>query len=562
MSPKSKKTKIKKQTPSHPNKRSVSRSSRERTASPAEIGVGLMLTGLLVYLHVTFYLHAGGLWRDEVNSVEIAKLPGVRDIWGNLEYDSFPILWHLLLRMWFALGLGGSDGTIRIWGLVVGIGIIGALWWNARRFHYRVPLMALALIGFNATVLTGGDTIRAYGLGALSGLLAISAIWQAAVKGRFRDWIVASIISLIAVHLLFHNAVLIFSACVAGAVLCWRMRLSKRLAAILGIGAISAVSLWIYVGTIESAKRWIMILRYPVDFAWLWLKFRESLTSTAVWMPKLWIGLVLTAALIPCILLLKKITLDEPRQRAVLFAGTLLGAGIMGYLVFLKVLSYLMQPWYFIVLIVIVGSSIDTIFAMALVGRRMHWLRILLALAITMSVFANIRQAAMERRTNVDLIAEILEKEARAGDTIVLGRWYYGIPFQRYYHGNVQWVTIPPVAEHRFHKWDQLKEQMQSQGVMTPVLSPIEKSLRAGHQVWVVGEMIMPREGEALPKDAPRPDEGGGWREMPYYDLWSKQMWSFLMSHAEKGREETPKNHDPVFISERLNLFLLNGWKD
>ena len=97
---------------------------------------------------------------------------------------------------------------------------------------------------------------------------------------------------------------------------------------------------------------------------------------------------------------------------------------------------------------------------------------------------------------------------------------------------------------------------------MTPVLSLIEQSLKSGHRAWIIGEVIPPKEGEVLPKDALRPDQGGGWTEMPYYTLWAKQMWSHLMSHIKDGREETPKTRHPVNVDEWLRVFAVNGWRD
>jgi hypothetical protein len=544
------------------SEKSFHQHSSETKTSPVEISVGLILTGLLVYLHVVFFLHAGALWRDEANSVGMATLPSIKDVWGNLEFDSFPILWHVTMRMWFGLGLGGSDLSIRLLGLMAGIGIIGVLWFNARKFNCRIPLIALALIGFNAAVISAGDSIRAYGLGMLSGLLTIGAIWQTAVKGRRKDWVIAVIVSLIAVHMLFYNAIVLFAACTAGAIVCWRLRLWKRLVGILGIGVVSAISMLPYLESIESAKRWNMIVHYPVDIERLWYKFTEAMVSTGSWMPELWVCLSIVAVMVACFMIMQKEgDFEEKQRQVVLFAGTLLVVGTIAYLVFLKALRYFMQPWYFVVLIAMAGTCLDAIFTTALQGRRRYLLRVIFALAMVMLVFMNIRQKVFERKTNLDVIAGTIEKDARPGDAIVLNRWYYGIPFQLYYHGKAQWITIPPVSDYRFHRYDQLHKQMLSRGVMMPVLSLIEQSLKSGHRVWIVGDMKMPSQGVELPADAPNPYISGVWEEMPYYDLWSQQMWSFIMSHVNENREEALQIHDPVNLDECLQLFILDGWR-
>ena len=95
---------------------------------------------------------------------------------------------------------------------------------------------------------------------------------------------------------------------------------------------------------------------------------------------------------------------------------------------------------------------------------------------------------AHTRRSNLDLIATVIEKRASAGDCIVVDGAWEGITFDRYYHGSNRWVTIPPVDSHRVHRNDLVFEQIMKGEAMTPVLTEITNALRAGHGVWLVGE--------------------------------------------------------------------------
>ena len=54
-----------------------------------------LVTLCAVYLHVLFFLNAGGLWRDEADLVHLSLLPSVSEVWQNLPHDSCPILMHL-----------------------------------------------------------------------------------------------------------------------------------------------------------------------------------------------------------------------------------------------------------------------------------------------------------------------------------------------------------------------------------------------------------------------------------------------------------------------------------
>ena len=99
--------------------------SVDRTVIPRlEIGLAALLSLAWIIFRIRFFLHAGALWRDEVNSVDLSTSPQISDIWHNLQYDSFPMLWHLLLRYWIRSGIGASDRGIRLLGLLAGLGIL------------------------------------------------------------------------------------------------------------------------------------------------------------------------------------------------------------------------------------------------------------------------------------------------------------------------------------------------------------------------------------------------------------------------------------------------------
>lgn len=63
----------------------------------------IVLTALAAAFHVILAFSAGGLWRDEANTVGIVTLPTVSDVWKNLQYDSFPFGWIMLIRGFTAI---------------------------------------------------------------------------------------------------------------------------------------------------------------------------------------------------------------------------------------------------------------------------------------------------------------------------------------------------------------------------------------------------------------------------------------------------------------------------
>ena len=80
-----------------------------------EFVLGLLLVAGLLSLHGVFLAHSGALWRDEVNSVNLASA-SLSEFRDNLQFDSFPIFWFVVLRVWIASGLGATDFGLRLLG--------------------------------------------------------------------------------------------------------------------------------------------------------------------------------------------------------------------------------------------------------------------------------------------------------------------------------------------------------------------------------------------------------------------------------------------------------------
>src|SRR5215510_12038199 len=82
--------------------------------------IAALVTFCAAYLHVLFFLSAGGLWRDEAAFVHLSLLPSLSDVWQTLGYDHCPILMPLAVHAWSAAGFGNTDLGLRVLGLVIG----------------------------------------------------------------------------------------------------------------------------------------------------------------------------------------------------------------------------------------------------------------------------------------------------------------------------------------------------------------------------------------------------------------------------------------------------------
>src|SRR5438477_3319499 len=106
-------------------------SSRGRTILKwCELGVGILLTGLLLFLHSRVFTYAGPLWRDEICSLHLATMSTLQELWRSLVFDPFPAVYFVVLRTWHSLGFGNDDAGLRLLGLLIGGLLIAALWVN------------------------------------------------------------------------------------------------------------------------------------------------------------------------------------------------------------------------------------------------------------------------------------------------------------------------------------------------------------------------------------------------------------------------------------------------
>src|SRR6476620_1126593 len=80
-----------------------------------------LVTLFAAYLHVLFFLSAGGLWRDEAGLVHLSLLPSFSEVWQNLPHDSCAIVMPLAVRAWSAAGLGNTGPGLRVLGSVIGL---------------------------------------------------------------------------------------------------------------------------------------------------------------------------------------------------------------------------------------------------------------------------------------------------------------------------------------------------------------------------------------------------------------------------------------------------------
>ncbi len=517
--------------------------------------VALAASALALLFHVFFMLHAGALWRDEVNTAQFATFPSLAELWSSLKYDSFPLVSTLMLRLWTWLPWGEGDFGLRIFGLLVGAAGLAALWFSARVLGHSVPLISMALLGFTPLVIRFGDSIRPYGIGMVFMLLAFGLIGQAIVRPGPRQVLAAAVAAVLSVQCLYQNALLLLAVCVGGVAAGLHFGEWKRAVVPAGIGALAALSLLPYGESIRQAQDWAVVNQASTDFRSIWGVLRQALGSAGAVMAWIWI-LVFAGALIAALPLFRSpIRGSETVEGLTLYAAASMAVGTAAFLVFVRLSGLPSQPWYYVPLMALTAVCMETIVAGRKTGAA--W-RVALAVAVIVISFSSVWPEIRARQTNVDLIADKLERSSAREDMILVNPWYYGVTFQRYYKGHTPWVTLPPLEDLRIHRYDLLKRQMTSPDAIEPVLERIDQTLRSGHRVWVVGSLPAPLEEQSPPRLPPAPGGPWGWNSHPYRSAWASQV-SYLI-HSRAARSDVLAVGSDIRVSphERADLLVVS----
>jgi hypothetical protein len=532
-----------------------------------ELGTALLITLVVIALHFMAATSAGALWRDEANTVALATLPAFSDVWSNLPSDSFPILWLLIIREFSALFGPMNDAAFRVLGFVVGVGVVGALWLNARSFRHAFPLISLVLLAANPSMIRWGDTVRAYGFGLLLSLITCALLWKFLERPGALRFAATALVATASVHALYYNAVLLLAFCAGGAAVCFQRKAWKQFAAVVLIGAIAAISLTPYTSTILRMGSWKAVVRMPdYTFPWFWSKLDEALRPAGSWTLIVWLVL-LAVALVGGLLAVafpRKMKLPKSRHEVALFSLVTLLVGIPANYFFLKSLSYYTSPWYYLSLLALTAVCIDALLGALVQTRRARIARIAVALILVTATLIPTRRAVRTRLTDVDLVAARLKEVAKPGDLVLVSPWHYGVSFSRYYDGAAEFMTVPPLASNRFVRYDLVVDKMKlpdQTAPVRPVIERLEQALRSGHRVFVVGVLLLPSAGQQPRVLPPAQMTSKSLPEGEYTDQWLLMVGDAIERHA-MGIVPVPVEANRVVSHyENLSIQVAEGWR-
>jgi hypothetical protein len=269
------------------------------------------------------------------------------------------------------------------------------------------------------------------------------------------------------------------------------------------------------------------------------------------------------AALLSCCFLLSKPSSPVAGDDTDLgcFLCTITVATTISYYLFLKLLNFQTETWYYLVWMAIVAVAIDSLLSRAL---RDHWsltLRLGFAVLAATLLLPENAELARTRMTNGDLIARHLSQVASKDDFILVHPWFSAVTFHRYYSGQAKWSTLPPISDFEVQRHDLFKQQIERNQPLRPVIEQLERTLRSGHDVWVVGYLPFSMPPRPAPHLEPGRQTETGWRGGPFMMAFGMEAAYYVQTHSLRIEAIPIKVSDPVNSYERQRLARISGWQ-
>jgi hypothetical protein len=526
----------------------------------AEWSVAALLSAIALFLLVVRATHAGALWRDECGTVQLAQMPTKSDIIENFDHQTFPPLVPLVVRMYIRF-CGGSDAVLRCLGLAAGAAFVCAAWFNARAVGHGVPLLSLALFGLSPAFLTWGTTVGGYGFGAVFIVLTFTMSAKL-LLARTPFVILGVFIATLGSHqFVISNLTLAVTIGLSALLVAIIHRAFKTVPIVVAIIVCSVLIGALYLKIFSSAE-WRIVFQQSVHPSEVWRGFTGAYGTSPL---LTWVfgGCFITAVIAAGWMLSKQGSRHLIGSESIVLPFALLVAVLspVAYLAVLSLSGYRTKPWHYVLLLALLGATIDTI---SMLISRTPWLRVARLIGAILAAVAAATPAWIivhERQTNIDIVSKKVAELARPADLIVVAPWQYGISFNRYYHCDTPWITLPTMDDHRIHRYDLMLAKMMSPHPIDDVLDKVSQTLVAGNRVWLVGGVRTLELGRAPLFLPPAPKDRFGWDSAAYSESWWEQVSGFVREHGEHGQNVSLPSSGPVNQIEDVPLVVVDGWQ-
>ena len=524
-----------------------------RVAATIDAVAAAVVAALALGLAVRFYTAAGPLWRDEVDSVNLAKL-SASTLWSLLDQISMPPAYPLLLGL--AGGWLDDDSAMRLLGLATAALALAAMWIVGRGLGGEPPALALALFGLNTIAVQTASSLSVYAPGIVLVTVMAGAMWALARAAGPLAFVVAAGAAVAAVQVQYQNAVHVAAVTLAAALTAASARRFRSAGLVLAAGALAAVSLLPDREAFARSMTWRVLSRNPLDPPSPFGLARDLFALSGAWVA----GIATIVALLAVIGLARHVAgrvalAGIARDRAI-YASSIVGLSVAIVVGAFALSGPTVMPRHVAALLALLALAIDAVMAQVW-SRRV---RLAAALAVTAISVPVAFGPLGVRLTNVDLVARHLEAHARATDLIVSNPWFVGITLERNYRGPAPRTSIPSVPDLKNHRYAWIRERMMATEPLAPVHGAIAETLRRGDRVWFVGGLTFVPPGQPLPSLPPAPRSPTEWFDVPYYIVWSMQTGDFVSRHALRWTQVDVPSPRPVSAAESPRLLRIEGW--
>lgn len=528
----------------------------KRIIGLTENAVAVFVSLCIVVFHIRILMHAGPFWRDEVNGLNVALMPTVKQVWQSIVYYPFPIIHDLILRAWIALGFGGSDFQLRLLAFLIGILLLVVVWIGSRLVdrQNRAPVLLLAIFALNPVAIQNGDWVRPYGLAMIFIILTFGLIWRFTVDDcNRRALLFATAAAVLSVQTVFLNAVLVFAICAGSIFVLVSKKRWDKAAQILLVGLIAALSLAPYVSVLRQAGDWAGVFRMTDSVRDVAAAGVGALTNHNTIVAFFWaliFAIVVAGALFRPSRDYFFRNVADGNERTVFGIVTLVIAAA-GTVAFLSVSGWIMDR-YFVPCAAVASMGVFILVSAFCRTTVVRLINLAVSIAIVCVLLPSAYVLSATRGTNCDLVAARLTKEANQNDLILVTSFTFGISFSHYYHGLTPWRTVPEVADHSQHRWDLVLQAMRRPDPMRQMLEEIEATLKSGRKIFVVG---------ALP--ASDSISSRSVEQVPSEESLRSQVGQFLRQHVLSNAQISVTD-EPLVINplEDFPLFIASGWRE
>lgn len=425
-----------------------------------------------------------GLWRDEVQFVNIASLPGYRDILSFLyAHESHPPLFYFLGHL-----LGGLTGDVAsataALTLVASVALIPAGWWLANLTGIRgAGAAAAVLLAVSVTLAYFGVQLRPYSLVSLFLIAGVGALIKAVHTGK-PGWKLAWALIALGVLYLHHVGVFVVLAEVISLLVLARRR-GRIVAEARGwspwlalVVILSLPDMWLLLHQSRlagyTALKPLSLLGPLGQLAALAVALPgEVILSCAGGVAALWAGI-------------RKLPeeLGTGDGRATVLA---IGTGSVALLLLLLAASY---RAYFMAIQVVMATvplglvATGTVIAYWIATRRKWTGALWIELAVFMMGLSNIF-AIGTVKSNTDLVAQYVAAEARDDDLLLVTPGASGPAFDRYVGRTLSQINFPMVGPVTIYPFDRNFERVASEKALRVALDSITAVCVSGRRLWL-----------------------------------------------------------------------------